>query len=119
DAFRFETIMSIFSTGLSDDERLVVSPRRARHMLDCGNTRLYELLKSELESYLDGRSRKIVVASIHRHIARRLAAEKDATAERARSRPNQRRTVRAPDGEAAELKRRPGRPHKVGGMVVS
>jgi hypothetical protein len=83
--------MSIFSTGLSDDERLVVSPRRARHMLDCGNTRLYELLKSELESYLDGRSRKIVVASIHRHIARRLAAEKDG----ARSRPSQRRTARA------------------------
>jgi hypothetical protein len=105
--------MSIFSTGLSDDERLVVSPRRARHMLDCGNTRLYELLKSELESYLDGRSRKIVVASIHRHIARRLTAEKDATAERPRSRPNQRRTAREPDGEAAEPKlRRPGRPRK-------
>jgi hypothetical protein len=84
--------MSIFSTGLSDDERLVVSPRRARHMLDCGNTRLYELLKSELESYLDGRSRKIVVASIHRHIARRLAAEKDTT----RSRSSQRRTAKAP-----------------------
>lgn len=50
-------------------------------MLDCGNTRLYELLKrNELESYLDGRSRKILVASIHRHIARRLAAERAATA---------------------------------------
>ncbi len=61
------------STGLGDDERLVVSPRRARHMLDCGNTRLYELLKhKELESYVDGRSRKIIVASIHRYIAQRL-----------------------------------------------
>jgi hypothetical protein len=57
--------MSIHSTGLSDDERLVVSPRRARYMLDCGNTRLYELLNSnELESYLDGRSRKVTVAFI-------------------------------------------------------
>ncbi len=66
--------MSIPSTGLGDDERLVVSPRRARHMLDCGNTRLYELLKNkELESYVDGRSRKIIVASIHRYIAQRLA----------------------------------------------
>jgi hypothetical protein len=65
--------MSIRSTGLGDDERLVVSPRRARHMLDCGNTRLYELLKNnELDSYLDGRSRKITVASIHRHIAQGL-----------------------------------------------
>jgi len=50
-------------------------------MLDCGNTRLYELLKNnELESYLDGRSRKIIVASIHRFIARRLTAEREATA---------------------------------------
>ena len=67
--------VSIPSTGLSDDERLVVSPRRAKHLLDCGNTRLYELLNSEeLESYLDGRSRKITVSSIKAHIARRLAA---------------------------------------------
>ncbi len=73
--------MSIPSTGLGDDERLVVSPRRARHMLDCGNTRLYELLKSkELESYVDGRSRKIVTASIHRYIAQRLKEANSATA---------------------------------------
>ena len=67
--------MSIHSIGLGDFERLVVSPRRARHMLDCGNTRLYELLKNqELESYLDGRSRKITVELIHRYITRQLAA---------------------------------------------
>ena len=54
--------MSFPSTGLGDAERLVVSPRRARHMLDCGNTRLYELLAAgELDSFLDGRSRKITV----------------------------------------------------------
>lgn len=65
--------MSIPGTALGDDERLVVSPRRARHMLDCGNTQLYELLKNkELELYVDGRSRKIVSASIHRYIAQRL-----------------------------------------------
>jgi hypothetical protein len=86
--------MSILSTGLSNDERLVVSPKRARQMLDCGNTRLYELLKNqELDSYLDGRSRKIIVASIHRHIARRLAAEKTATAERVSGRRSRRRTA--------------------------
>jgi hypothetical protein len=73
--------MSIPSTGLSNDERLVVNPRRARHMLDCGNTRLYELLKNqELVSYLDGRSRKIMVDSINTYIARRLEAEREATA---------------------------------------
>jgi excisionase family DNA binding protein len=42
-------------------------------MLDCGNTRLYELLKTkELKSYLDGRSRRITVDSIHRYIATHL-----------------------------------------------
>jgi hypothetical protein len=62
------------STNLDDDERLVVSPRRAKYMLDCGNTRLYELLGAhEIESYLDGRSRKVVVASIKAYIVRRLA----------------------------------------------
>jgi hypothetical protein len=66
--------MSILGTGLGDDERLVVSPRRARHMLDCGNTRLYELIATgELNSYVDGRARKILVSSIHRFIERRLA----------------------------------------------
>jgi hypothetical protein len=43
-------------------------------MLDCGNTRLYELINAgALKSYLDGRSRKITVESIRGYIARRLA----------------------------------------------
>jgi excisionase family DNA binding protein len=54
-------------------ESLVVSPRRAAQMLDCGRTRLYELIANrELISFLDGRSRKITVASIHQYIQRRL-----------------------------------------------
>jgi hypothetical protein len=62
------------STTLTDDQRIVVSPRRARHMLDCGTTRLYQLLAAgELESFLDGRSRKITVASIRRYVERRLS----------------------------------------------
>jgi len=36
--------MSIQSTGLGDDEQLVVSPRRAAEMLDCGVTYIYELV---------------------------------------------------------------------------
>jgi excisionase family DNA binding protein len=67
--------VSIHSTGLSHDEALVVSPRRARQLLDCGNTRLYELLAArELESYKDGKSRKITTASIKSYIARRIEA---------------------------------------------
>ncbi len=66
--------MSTHSTGLGDDERLVVSPRRTAVLLDCGVTRVYELINSgELESYKDGAARKIVVASIRGYIARRLA----------------------------------------------
>jgi hypothetical protein len=55
-------------------EPLVVRPKVAWKMLACGNTRGYELLAAgELESYKDGRSRKITVASIKALVARRLA----------------------------------------------
>ena len=54
---------------------LVVKPKEARRMLSCSQTRLYELMAAgELESFSDGRSRKIVVASIHNYVAKRLAA---------------------------------------------
>lgn len=89
-------------TGLDDDERLVVSPRRARHMLDCGNTRLYELVSSkELESYLDGRSRKITVASIRRLIALRLALTGDKSTEPKLSPPERSKKARKTEGEAS------------------
>jgi hypothetical protein len=53
---------------------LVVKPRVAWKMLSCSNTRGYELLASgELQSFLDGRSRKITVESIQRYIMRRLS----------------------------------------------
>jgi hypothetical protein len=67
--------MSITSTGLSDWEGapLVVKPKAAWKLLACSNTRGYELIAAgELDSFLDGRSRKITVASIHRYIQRRL-----------------------------------------------
>ena len=69
--------MSINSTGSGEAVPLVVKPKIAWKMLACSNTHGYELIATgELESFRDGRSRKIVVASIHRLIARRLAAEK-------------------------------------------
>jgi hypothetical protein len=56
-------------------EPLVVSPREAWVMLNCGNTYGYALLKArELESFWDGRSRKITVESIRQYIARKVAA---------------------------------------------
>jgi hypothetical protein len=64
--------MPISSKVPSDIAPLIVKPREARCMLACGNTRLYELLAAEeLESFVDGRSRKITVESIRRYIARR------------------------------------------------
>jgi len=58
-----------------DIEPLVVKPKVAWKLLGCGNTRGYELLAAgELESYKDGRSRKITVASIKAFVARQVAA---------------------------------------------
>ena len=67
--------------GRRDDadfvEPLLVKPKIAWKMLDCGNTHGYELLAAgELESFKDGRARKITVASIKALIARRLADSK-------------------------------------------
>jgi hypothetical protein len=53
----------------------VVRPKVAFKLIGCGITRGYELVNSgQLESYLDGRARKITVRSILRYIERRLAA---------------------------------------------
>jgi hypothetical protein len=58
----------------SEPAPLVVKPSTAWRMLACGNTRGYELLAAgELESFKDGRSRKITVASIKAFIARQVA----------------------------------------------
>jgi len=78
--------MSIQSTGLGDDEQLVVSPRRAAEMLDCGVTYIYELVGiDELESYREGRHRKITVRSIRARIERKLAEPEPATSPMAKA----------------------------------
>ena len=67
--------MSTYSEARPDVGPLIVKPQEARRMLACSNTRLYELLaERELDSFLDGRSRKITVESILRYIARQLAS---------------------------------------------
>jgi excisionase family DNA binding protein len=59
--------------------QVVVGPSKAMTMLDCGRTYLYELLAAgELESYRDGKSRKITVASIYARIRRKLQENKAA-----------------------------------------
>jgi excisionase family DNA binding protein len=55
---------------------LVVSPRSGALILDIGLTRVYELINSgEIESYRDGKSRKIILDSLRSYVARQLAAE--------------------------------------------
>ena len=59
---------------------LLVRPRCAWKMLGCGNTRGYELLAAgELDSFRDGRSRKITVESIHRYSQRHLQEQQRRT----------------------------------------
>jgi excisionase family DNA binding protein len=58
-------------TGRGDNqfEPLAVSPRQACLLLGVGITRLYELIgNGELESYQDGRARRITMQSIRRRI---------------------------------------------------
>jgi hypothetical protein len=69
------------NTVTEDDpvKPLVVGMAKAEALLDTGPDSLYELIKAgELESYLEGKRRKITMYSIERLIQKRLAA---ATAE--------------------------------------
>lgn len=48
-------------------------------MLCVSRAKLYEILNSrQIDSFKEGKSRLIIVASIHNYIARKLAAEKAA-----------------------------------------
>jgi hypothetical protein len=70
-------------------------------MLACSNTRGYELLAAgQLDSFLDGRSRKITVESIHRYIAQRVASTQGTTA------------------QSQSPRRKRGRPRKSAAIVV-
>lgn len=52
-------------------EPLVVRPRDACKLLACGRTHLYALIAAnEIESFCDGRTRKITLASIRKYVER-------------------------------------------------
>jgi excisionase family DNA binding protein len=63
-----------FNISASNElEPLVVRPRVAWRLLNCGNAHGYRLIASgELDSYRDGRARKVTVESIRRYIKRQL-----------------------------------------------
>src|SRR5262249_4315805 len=62
--------------GDDDDlEPLAVTPRQACMLLQIGNTRLYQLIGTgELETYREGRARRITMQSIRNRVAGLLAA---------------------------------------------
>jgi excisionase family DNA binding protein len=63
-----------------DERALVVDVGTAGAMLGKCKDRVYDLLRSgELESYRDGRSRRITVASIKRYVDRQLALSRTFT----------------------------------------
>jgi excisionase family DNA binding protein len=55
---------------------LVASPNQAMRAIQVSRKKLYELINTgELESYTEGKSRRITVKSINDYVERRLAAE--------------------------------------------
>ncbi len=58
------------------DETFAVPVKKAAPSIGVGMTRLYELIKSgEIDSYRDGKARKVVVASLKAYVERQIAAE--------------------------------------------
>ena len=79
-------------------EPLAVTPREACALLNIGNTRLYHLIgDKQLDSYREGRSRRIPMASIKAYIARCLAAS---AGKRGRGRPRKVATQSQPAAAA-------------------
>jgi excisionase family DNA binding protein len=82
----------VTNRGDNQLEPLAVSPRQACLLLGVGNTHLYQLIgNGELQSYLDGRARRITMESIRRRVARLLSAAgaSDAASHRGHQRPRQ------------------------------
>jgi hypothetical protein len=96
---------------------LVVGMTKAEALLDSGSDTLYDLIKAgELESYLEGKRRKITMNSIERLIQRRLAGADDEFRHRERMRALRAKPrgkslaaeLRAVTGECDECKRPAG-----------
>ena len=56
-------------------EPLVLTPAQAQTALQCGPTRLWDLINAgEVESFLDGNRRRITARSVSDYVNRKLAA---------------------------------------------
>ena len=64
------------ATPTTFDVPLVASPKQAMRTIQVSRKKLYELINTrELQSYTEGKSRRIIVKSITEYIERRLARE--------------------------------------------
>jgi len=55
-----------------------VRTRRAEQLVPCGKTKLFELIRAgEVDSYLDGKARMIITASIHARRQRLIQKQKN------------------------------------------
>lgn len=62
--------------SLALEAPLVASPNQTMRAIQVSRKKLYELINSgELESYTEGKSRRITIKSINEYVERRLAAE--------------------------------------------
>jgi hypothetical protein len=62
-------------------EKIVCSPEDGMRAINTRRTKFYEILNAgEIESYLDGSRRQIVVASLIAYVNRRLEAARSARA---------------------------------------
>ena len=58
-------------------EAIVLTPAQAQAALQCGVTRLWELINTgEVESFLDGNRRRITARSIRDYVNRKLGGQK-------------------------------------------
>jgi excisionase family DNA binding protein len=66
----------MFPNSIALEAPLVASPNQAMRTIQVSRKKLYELINAgKLESYREGKSRRITVKSINAYIERRLAAE--------------------------------------------
>lgn len=64
------------TASIAIEAPLVASPNQAMRAIQVSRKKLYELINAgELESYTEGKSRRITIKSINQYIERRLAAE--------------------------------------------
>ncbi|EIG56072.1 helix-turn-helix domain-containing protein [Bradyrhizobium sp. WSM1253] len=75
------------SQAIALEAPLVASPNQAMKTLLVSRETLYKLINAgELESYTEGKSRRITVASIDAYVKRRLATEAQRRADRGAAR---------------------------------